>query len=219
MLQKVQRSYGSTFYNYVTLGNTFRTDVAYPDTTASSTLTDAAGRVLEARDEGGKLLYTYHSHGGVKTISLSPNTAPVPAPFKQLAAMEYDGYGRQTQLTELNSGVTQYQYNAFGELIYQKDSKGNEYTDFMYDPLGRLTSKTGNEGVYTYAYETSGAGINQLKSFTGYNGTQQTFSYDNLGRMLTFSETIDNQVYEKNYTYDAFSRVASQTYKTPQVLP
>lgn len=76
---------------------------------------DATGKVVSATDPGGTIVYAYYSHGNPKTIT---------APDGSVVSMTYDDCGRQASLTDPDAGtITCYTYNAYGELVNQKDAQ------------------------------------------------------------------------------------------------
>lgn len=192
---------GTTNFNYSASGNVFTSSVTSPAGQASQK-TDAAGKVIEAGDNGGTLTYSYYSHGKLKEVKQGD---------KQLAFVDYDFYARQKKLKDLSANEIDYDYNAYGELSSQKDKLGNEYT-LAYDKLGRITTKTGPDGVTSWQYYTSGSSVNLLQSVTGPNGIIQQYSYDNLGRLSSSTETIESAPYATQYAYDQFSNISQITY-------
>src|SRR5690606_14476440 len=108
-----------------------KTTTTSPDGAVQISEEDATGMLLKSTDNGGDLVYTYFSHGGVKQIILNNEV---------VATSEYDSYGRQTKLIDANAGETTYEYNAFGEMIAQTNAN-NETTSMVYDPVGRLEER------------------------------------------------------------------------------
>ncbi|MBE7442059.1 MAG: VCBS repeat-containing protein [Flavobacteriales bacterium] len=210
-----QNAVGSTTYEYqygvVLSQNDYpgfstrrvtKTIATLPDGETKTSLTDAAGKVIEVVDNGGKLEYLYNTQLQLKEVKL--NSAVV-------STMEYDQQGNQTKLIDPNAGITTYDYNGFGELIYQKDAKNNIF-EMVYDAIGRLETKTENGSLSTnYTYKQSGNGINQPEEIT-YNGISQKFTYDYLGRVTETKETFEGEEYVFGYQYDGFNRVEQTTY-------
>ncbi|MBI2967680.1 MAG: DUF559 domain-containing protein, partial [Bacteroidetes bacterium] len=204
-IETEQNSAGTKTYSYSASSGQYTITVTDIAGHTSSVTTDASGKTVIASDDNGTTLtYTYYSNGQPKEIKLGAET---------LATMEYDEYARQTKLVDANAGETEYEYNAFGELTGQEDAKGNIYQNITYDLLGRITSKEeGTGNFYTYTYVPSGNGINQVQTITAPNGTLQNFSYDNLGRLKTSTETIDGQNYSTAYTYNNFNYISEIQY-------
>jgi RHS repeat-associated protein len=140
---------------------------------------DASGLQIQSTDAGGSIEYIYNPEGKVEQIN-SPSGS---------TSIEYDDYGYQKTLEDLDAGTIEYTYNAFGELQTQSDAKGNQQT-FAYDNAGRVESLTWNGGEsISYDYF---AGNRQIKSITSSNGTRQRYEYDNLNRLKTRIDSINN---------------------------
>ena len=166
---------------------------------------DALGELIHVTDPSGTINYYYNSAGKIKSIEALGHTTK----------LEYDPAGNRKKLVDPNTGITTYQYNAFGELIAQTDSRNNKYT-MSYDLLGRLHTKTlvnGNETT-TYSYNnTSGLrGFGQLKLVNGSNGTVYRYTYDNLNRLISKTETIDGTDYTFTYHYNTTGQLDNYTF-------
>lgn len=170
----------------------------------STTTTDPTGKLIGASDEGGSLVYSYYSHGGLKDVKQAANT---------LIANEYDVNGRQTKLTDLNAGVTSYLYNAMGELVKQTTAIGGIST-MQYDLAGRLKSRIAPEGTTSYEYYpvNSGTSSNQIRKITGFTGNLEEYSYDNFGRLQTVKETVDATPHTTTFGYNIYGDVNSILY-------
>jgi YD repeat-containing protein len=173
----------------------------------SSKTTDASGKVISTTDHGGTLTFKYDGRGNQTEVKLSGQI---------VTTMEYDDWGRQKALVDANAGRTEYVYNAYGELVSQKDAKNNQYT-MKYDALGRMYERTGPEGVTTTIFKTSGVAKNAVESVTLLrpDGTSISESYEYnhpQGLVTTATETIDNIAYSKTFTYNTFNQVLTTTY-------
>ena len=206
-----QNAAGSTTYNYSYSQNQVLTTVANPDLTTSSQTIDATGKVLSTSDNGGTLDYTYYSSGLQKEVKMGG----IP-----ITTMEYDVQGNQTKLIDKNAGEIIYDYNTFGELIYQKDENLNEYI-MVYDLLGRMTKQTelSTNHMTDYVFGLSGNGINQLISvIESENNYSEEYTYDNLGRTTEIKEIIDNVDYITKFGYDIFNNINSTTYPSGYIV-
>ena len=167
----------ATNFVYTYAPNQITTTVTNPDLTTSSKTIDATGKIISATDAGGTLVYNYYASGLQKEIQLGGIS---------INSMEYDLQGNKTILIDRNAGTTTYQYNAFGELIRQKDAKNNEYI-MEYDVLGRITKKEEVSGsqIYDFTYVTTGNGINRIeKVIEQDNNISEEYSYDVFGRII-----------------------------------
>ncbi|WP_138479024.1 FG-GAP-like repeat-containing protein [Dyadobacter bucti] len=195
--------FGTTTIGYGYSAGKLTTTTTTPSGTSSKT-TDATGQVTSATDNGGTLGYTYYSHGGLKEVSDGLRT---------LTSSQYDAYGRQTSLTDLNAGTTTYDYNALGQLAGQTNANNKTHT-MQYDLLGRNTSRTGPEGITTYEYYPTGSGasVNQIKKVTGFAGNLEEYTYDAFGRLQTSKQTVDAAAYTTTYGYNMYDDVTSVLY-------
>jgi len=94
--------------------------------------------------------------------------------------------------------VTQYEYNAAGDLRFVTDALGNQ-TEITYDQLGRkITMDDPDMGVWSYTYDANG----NLKTQTDAKGQTIEFTYDALDRvkLKDYTNTTDPDVY---YSYDS----------------
>jgi len=206
-----QNSAGTTTYNYSYSQNQESTTVTNPDLTVNAQVLDATGKVISASDNGGTLDYTYYSSGLQKEVKMGGIT---------ITSMEYDIQGYQTKLIDKNAGEVIYEYNAFRELIYQKDENLYEY-EMEYDLLGRMVKQTEitTNLVTDYVFGLNGSGINQLISAVeSENNYSEEYTYDNLGRTTEIKETIDNVDYITKFEYDNFSNIISTTYPSGYVI-
>lgn len=167
-------------------------------------ITDEAGRVIHTEDGGGELDFHYNSHGLPRQI--------IDGDGNTLVSMEFNEVGRQKKLIDIDGGITEYRYNAFDELVYQKDALGNE-TVIEYDRLGRVVSKDNSvEGITHYLYVTSGNGVGKLRRVTAPNGSYRELQYDAQGRIISEKTVMDQEEFEYSYSYDVFGNIASLTY-------
>ena len=180
---------------------------------------DALGRLVSVTDNNGQTIrysYRYQNNLAVKTVT---------DPKGGVITTTTDLRGNKISMDDPDMGYWTYQYNGFGELVLQTDSRGTT-TAMQYDPLGRVTQKT----TTTYVPDTStGQPTTQvqttrtdkwiydtlypgkLTSVTG-GGVSKNYQYDSLGRQIAvttltngFSETLSR-------TFDDWGRVAQQTY-------
>ena len=129
---------------------------------------------------------------------------------------EYDAVGNQTALVTGNGTArTEYQYDKFSNLKKVIDPLGS-FEEYQYDRTNRLEKKTDKNGdVVNYRFDylgreatAVGKGVSrttyytptgQVQSVSNGNSTT-TYAYDNLGRVVTETETGG---IVKTYTYNA----------------
>ena len=88
------------------------------------------GNVIQHTDNGGTIAYTYYANGTLKQSDYDG----------VIVAIEQDGWGRKTQLTDPSAGTYTYQYNAFGELIQATTPKGT--TKYTYNATEGLSKRS-----------------------------------------------------------------------------
>ena len=130
----------------------------------------------------------------------------------------FDLLGRKTSMTDPDMGSWSYQYNGYGELVWQQDAKSN-ITTIEYDALGRMIERTTAEGVSTWQYgsvadfSTHHRRVGKLLQTTGptVNGSAalytKNYDYDSLGRPTGNTMALNIPLYVNN---DSFA--TSQTY-------
>ena len=108
-----------------------------------------------------------------------------------VTSMGYDIRGFKISMSDPDMGVWDYDHNVLGELIYQRDAKGQEvFLD--HDTLGRPKSRDEAEGITEWTYDTAAKGIGKLQSISApHDSYALSQSYDSLGRPNTTTTTID----------------------------
>ena len=214
-VQSVSNSLRTIVYSYDYTGGrqkvtqTLDLPVGQTDQVTSQTK-DVTGKVISSTDDAGTLDFTFYSHGNLRNIKRGTII---------LSSMLYDVYARQTNLTDINSGTTTYEYNAFGELIKENQPSNNNLT-YNYDVLGKITSRTGTEGTTSYTYCTSGVKINKLDKITSFTtGYEESFSYDNVYAKLTSkTEKINGTNFVTSFTYNKYNDLLTTTYPSGVVV-
>jgi RHS repeat-associated protein len=148
---------------------------------------------------------------------------------------QYDSLNRLEKITDANGKFTEYTYNKLDLITEMKNAKNKSYL-YEYDKLGRLTKVTDPlNRITSYSYTPFDAvesitkpnniviereydAINRLTQITYPDLTNQTFSYDNEGHLLSVSKGSDSQEFEYNNlgqlteATDVFGRVLNYTY-------
>jgi RHS repeat-associated protein len=189
-----------TRYTYA--GNS--TTVTLPNGNKKTTvnnLFDKPKTVQEGRGENTSLIqYTYDPIGNLLKTDTNG----------QIIRLAYDELGNKISMSDPAMGEWAYAYNAFGELIYQIDAKGQE-VHIEYDLLGRITKRTEPEGESTWEYDTAKHGIGKLAREAN-TQTESIYTYDKFGRPAKTTKTIDGERFTTGVRYDKHGRPVEQTY-------
>jgi RHS repeat-associated protein len=197
---------GNTTSSFSYEAGLLKTTVTDPALRVQSTWTDAAGLLVKAEDAGGKLFYTYNSHGQIERVKHGSLT---------VMTLAYDAFGYRTQLWDQSAGLTTYRYDPFGQLVWQQSANGDAKT-FEYDELGRLLSTLEPEGEVKYTYFTNGSLLSDKPiDITGF-GAMREFTYDPLMRLSgTTMVTPEGPGAVRSYGYDDYDRLAGTEYEQP----
>ncbi len=137
-----------------------------------------------------------------------------------ITRLTYDVRGRKTSMQDPAMGRWDYDYNVFGELVWQQDSLG-KVTTMSYDVLGRMRERAEPDLVSNWYYDqradgsSCGAGIGKLCEATANNGYRRLHTYDLMGRPTSTSNVLDNatQPAVVSQSYDAVTgRLKEQTW-------
>ena len=83
-----------------------------------------------------------------------------------------------SQTTDMRYGTTKFPYDTPGNLI--RETNGADVTDYRYNKLNQLVSKTTPDGVFTYEYDKRGNLITEKQDGTAL----YTYEYDATNRMV-----------------------------------
>ncbi len=220
-------------YTYDKLGRI--TQITNPDQTTTNTsyngwtktITDANGHIKDyIHDAYNRIIQVKeHNNGEIYTTNYQydalSNLIQITNNQLQMTNIGYDTLSRKTTMTDPQMGHWQYTYDANGNLKTQTDAKGQK-TEIQYDNLSRIKEKKyldPSQNI-TYIYDQGGASayaLGKLASVTDPSGTH-TYSYDNLGRLITKTRNIESTQYQTQMTYDALGRETSLTYADGFVL-
>ena len=125
-------------------------------------------------------------------------------------SLEYDDRGNQKKITDPNSGICEYQYNGFNELVYQDFN--DKISTLAYDGLGRVTTLTEPEGTTTFTYDTAPNGTGMISSISGPDSISLSYAYDNLSRLDSLTETIGQESFVESFEYDQYGRLSGLTF-------
>ena len=176
----------------------FTTTVTDPMGRRKTTTKNALGQVVRVDEEEG--VWLTHTHDAIGNL-VETNAGGA------VTRMGYDLRGNKVRMEDPDMGRWEYTYNGFGELVAQRDAKG-QLVAMAYDALGRMVRRTEPEGVTTWQYDSAGKGIGKLAWTQAPGGFRKEFAYDALGRPAATTTHADNQSFAVATRYDQLGRVA-----------
>jgi RHS repeat-associated protein len=194
------------------------TTAVNPKGQSKTTIKNAQGQVAISRDhEGKEVRYRYDALGQL----VETNAAGV------ITVLEYNQRGQKTRMDDPAMGQWLYAYNAFGELVTQRDSL-QQYSNMRYDKLGRLIERTEpdlkSQWSYDIGFDSLACGLSKGKlcaarTVDGLGATVylRKHSYDSQGRIASTATTLDKTSTPAvvSVGYDANTgRVARKTWPT-----
>jgi YD repeat-containing protein len=183
------RRYAGTL-TLVTSGTSSGTTLNVSNATTAQVATAAAARANPATDTTTSYSYTLDGQVAGTIDGLGYQTANIYNAFGDLIQQQQQLSTPWSGLTAGNSTTTTYSYDARGERTGETDGVGTAVartTAMTYDAFGRVISAT----------DARGSVIN--------------YGYDNLGRQVSVSQTVQGTARTTHTTYDAFDRVVNQT--------
>jgi RHS repeat-associated protein len=219
---------GTTTTSY----NGDRTTVIPPTgATATTSLTDVRGRVVELRQHHTRSATATYDATKYK-YTASGKLSQVTDPAGNNWFYKYDLLGNRTEVTDPDQGITYSTYDDRSRLITTKDSE-NRVLYRVYDQLGRQTElrDAGATGALraSWTYDTIAGAKGQLASATRYVGTAQYVNrvtmYDQLYRPVRTSVTIPTNegalagTYQAGTSYNPSGLVAGVSYSAAGALP
>jgi RHS repeat-associated protein len=187
---------------------------------------DSAGNLVKAIDDNDEAVrYIRNAYGTVvRTEHVSSSNV---IQTSETVTATYDVMGNRLSLNDPDMGQWEYRYNAFGELKWQKDAKG-QIKRLEYDNLGRVVTKTEPDHMSlgdvttSWTYDEGNKAIGKLTrvcilrtaaSCDLETSNGEEYAYDILGRPQTTTVKIEGYSYTTTInSYDNFSRVYEQTY-------
>ncbi|TMX33218.1 RHS repeat-associated core domain-containing protein [Vibrio sp. Hep-1b-8] len=157
--------------------------------------TNGLGQTVQITENGQSTVrYTYDAVGNLTKTDTNG----------LVTELTYNQLGYKTQMNDPAMGVWTYGHNAWGELVWQQDAKG-QHTTFTYDALGRKTGETRPDGVNQWQYDQVLKGGLDVASSDNSN---RSYTYDALGRTESMTLTIDGSSYTTQYEYNEQGRLS-----------
>ena len=205
-------------------GSKTRTDYNDGETTTilangsqTNKLLDAYGRLSQVEE----VVSATETHTTVYTYDALNNLTKVTDAKGHLTTISYDSLGRKLSMDDPDMGRWQYAYDAVDNLTSQTDARGVTIS-FTYDALNRLTQKSytipansgiANPGTVTYTYDNPAKSYSKGKLTEIMDGSgSSSFEYDQLGRLVKESKTIDGTPSTIQRSYDLLGRITSLGY-------
>jgi YD repeat-containing protein len=187
--------------------------------------------------------YSYDPRGLLTNVSQAAITGQ--SGSGQLRSYIYDGLGRLTSATTPESGTGMNYYTALGggtcgasdpTLVCRTQDARGVVKNFSYDVFNRLTGITytntsggadpANTPPAAYQYDAGGAAAFALTRLTSITegpasptpANSHTFTYDNLGRIATDTQSIDQQTYTLQYAYNLAGQISVITYPSTHTV-
>lgn len=148
--------------------------------------------------------FTYGPFGETTEILFKPDMTS--------QTMHYDELGRPDLVEVPSRGATKSTYNAFSDLTSITDAENRVTTFDEYDQLGRVKQTTSPDGIATNTWDTADHGIGKLAQTRSSDGITIDHTYDELGRDVTSTWTVQGTPYEFGYGYDDIGRPDCITY-------
>lgn len=137
----------------------------------------------------------------------------------------YDTRGRKLSMSDPNTGIWEYDYNALGELVWQRNPNQlakNQETTLSYDLLGRLVKRIEPEFTSKWYYDqyadgsACAKGVGKLCESVTDNGVRRRVQYDSFARpKSTRTDIANGPSFASAVSYDNNTgRPMTQTYPT-----
>jgi len=208
------------------------------DNQRTDTVTDPFGRVISqiAYSGGSPYATTERTFDGLgRLLALRQNGV-------LLRAMSYDSLGRQTQMTDQDSGTWRYGYDEVGNLLWQDDPRPDHHVELCYDAISRPTRRCSfasdvqtlasctrrsactdpDATFYQYDDRSVPYARGRLTSVEDGSGATQIGAYDQRGRTRQVSRAIDLPSGSRQatfaFSYDTNDRVTATTYPDGEIV-
>lgn len=205
--QEIGATGQTTTYAYDNQGNV--TSVTDPLSRVTTNQYDALNRLVQITAPGTTV--TKYAYNGLDQLT------QVTDPRNLVTGYTVNGLGNLTQQSSPDTGATVNTYDAAGNLLTQTDAKG-QVTTYTYDAINRVTSITFNDGSkQNYAYDQGANGLGRLTQIAELDPAltetaRIDYAYDQKGRVLSETRTVNAVAYVTAYSYDASGRMNGVTY-------
>ncbi|MCG8314750.1 MAG: FG-GAP-like repeat-containing protein [Pseudomonadales bacterium] len=166
------------------------------------------GQVVKVTDaQSNETDYRYSARGNLVRTTLN-GINPIESMFSS--------FNTNVKSSDPDLGEWQFVYNMLGELIEQKDAKG-QVTRFEYDKIGRLYQRVDDYGktsamTTSWVYDEGDMGLGKLRSVSA-PGFSETYAYySETGLLRSTTSLTSHGTFVSSNTYDDFGRVKTHAY-------
>jgi RHS repeat-associated protein len=195
--------------------------------TTSSTDYPILGETQQ-KDARGNISRTFMDVWGRTQLVIPPTGPTVDYEYDQLdqlttvsrgganTTLSYDNAGRKIGMSDPDMGIWSYAYDALGNLVSQTDARACTMT-LTYDVLNRVTSKfsvgvgCGTHVNISISYDQGTNGIGRRTGMTDAGGST-SWNYDQRGRVVTETRTIDSGIFITGWEYNSANMVKMMKY-------
>jgi RHS repeat-associated protein len=202
------------------------TSIAYVGLKTTTT-NDKGQTRIEEKNVDGKLVRVTDALGAqvAHQHDAFGNLVTTKDALQNSVSLSYDTRGRKLSMTDPDSGLWQYDYDALGQLVWQQSANQRALataTTMAYDLLGRMTQRVDPEYTSTWSYDkyadssACAKGTGKLCESNTSHGINRKLAYDGYGRPLNTRTTVSNgPSFASAVSYDAATgRLLTQTYPT-----
>ncbi|HEV7643588.1 MAG TPA: RHS repeat-associated core domain-containing protein [Pyrinomonadaceae bacterium] len=183
-------------------------EIAPPDSAPNSATEPVAFTGQNNIDAGYRTIYTYNVLGSLTKVRQG----------SQIRSFTYNSLSLLTSAANPESGTTNYQYDANGNLISKIDARG-VIVSYAYDALNRVKQRSysGESGGYstpmvTYEYDTLPHAKGKLTEINSSISATRYTSFGVKGAVLSSEQTTGGRSFVQNYSYNLSGALVEQTY-------
>lgn len=174
----------------------------------TTVMTDASGKTSTVRvNKKGLTVETIDAIGGSLGFVYGPGDRLLKT--VQVDGLElvhgYDEVGNKVLSIDPDLGRWDYRYNGFGEIVWQRDAKG-QVTTISYDALGRPVSRHMPDKLDAFEYDLAAFGIGKPSRVSSSDGYEELFTYDRYGRVDRKATRVEGELYSTSVVYDDYDR-------------
>lgn len=181
--------------------------VAPPVLSSHSPTQPEAGITLTSYDMAGHVTSINDAEQRVTQNFYDPLGRLVQTNFANVisAIFAYDEAGNRTLVVDGNGNATTFTYDGLNRVILEQAPATSAPTMYYYNAMEQIARKTPEGQTISYAYDDRHRLIT-----TSLPGNTRTSAYDDVGNLLSASESADSQK-NVSYTYDSHNRTTSET--------